>query len=141
MANWILNRIPYSKFDSTPHQQWLGYQASLDNLKVWGCLAYVWILDIRRPKLGPKANMCLFLSFAKDNDACRFLDLGTNSIIEARDAEFFEDKFIKDKGLALKDVPENAEKSIALDESISPEAEGIDAEEETPETVESPSKL
>jgi len=34
MANWILNRVPYSKSDTTPHQQWLGYQASLDNLKV-----------------------------------------------------------------------------------------------------------
>ena len=68
------------------------------------------------------------------------MDLGINSIIEAQDTKFFEDKFIKDKDLALKDVPKNAEKSIALDESISPEEEGIDAEEETPETVESPSK-
>jgi len=52
------------------------------------------------------------LGFAKDSDACRFLDLCTNSIIEARDAEFFEDKFTKDKGLALKYVLENIEKSI-----------------------------
>ena len=57
---------------------------------------------------------------------------GTNSIIEAWDAVFFEDKFIKDKGLSLKDVPKNIEKSIVPDESISPEEEGIDAEEETP---------
>ena len=49
------------------------------------------------------------------------------------DAEFFEDKFIKDKGLSLKNVLENAEMSIAPDESITPEAEGTDAEEETPE--------
>ena len=34
MANWILHRVPYSKSDTTSHQQWLGYQASLDNLKV-----------------------------------------------------------------------------------------------------------
>ena len=47
-----------------------------------------------------------FFSFDKDSDACRFLDLGTNSIIEARDAEFFEDKFIKDKSLLLKYVLE-----------------------------------
>jgi len=77
-----------------------------------------------------------FFSFAKDSDACRFLDLGTNSIIEARDAEFFEDKFIKDKSLLLKYVLENAEKYIAPDKSISPNAEGIDVEEETSEAVE-----
>ena len=107
---------------------------------MWKCLHYVRIPDIKRPKIGPKANRFVFLGFTKDSDACRFLDLGTNSIIEARDAEFFEDKFIKDKGLALKDVPENAEKSIVPDESISSEAKGTDAEEETPKAVESPSK-
>ena len=80
MTNWILNWASYSKTDTTPHQLWLGYSASLDNLKVWGCLAYVRIPDIRRPKLGPKANMCAFLGFAEDSDAYRFLDLGANSI-------------------------------------------------------------
>ena len=74
--------------------------------------------------------MCVFLGFSKDSDTYRFLDLGTNSINGARDVEFFEDKFIKDKILSLKDVHENTEKSIALDGSISPEAEGTDAEEE-----------
>jgi len=139
MANWILNRVPYSKSDIAPHQQWLEYQASLNNLKVWGCLAYVRIPDIKR-KLDPKANMCVFLDFVKDGNACRFLDLDINSIIEARDADFFEDKFIKDKGLSLKDQPENAQKSIVPNESISPEAEGSDAEEQTPEAIVPPSK-
>ena len=60
--------------------------------------------------------MCIFLGFAEKSGACRFLILDINSIIEARDAQFFKDKFIKDKGLSLKDVTENDEKSIALDE-------------------------
>jgi len=84
--------------------------------------------------------MCVFLGFSKDSDTYRFLDLGTNSINGARDVEFFEDKFIKDKILSLKDVHENTEKSIALDGSISPKAEGTDAEEETLEAIEQPSK-
>ena len=36
MANWILNRVSYSKLNSTPHQLWLEYPDSLDNIKVWG---------------------------------------------------------------------------------------------------------
>jgi hypothetical protein len=76
---------------------WLGYSASLDNLKEWGCLVYARILDTRRPKLGLKAKRCAFLGFAEDSDAFRFLDLGTISIIKACDAEFFEDKVFKDK--------------------------------------------
>ena len=42
-----------------------------------------------------------------------------NSIIEARDAEFFEDKFIKYKGLLLKDIAENTSISNAPDEPVS----------------------
>ena len=72
---------------------------------MWGSLAFIRILDIKRPKFGPKANKCVFLSFAKDSDSCR-------------DAEYLEDKLIKDKGLSLKDVSENVEKSFAQDESI-----------------------
>jgi hypothetical protein len=146
MANWILNRVPYFKTETTPHQLWLGYSALLDNLKVWGCLAYVRIPDIRRPKLGQKANKCAFLGFAEDSGAYRFLDLGTNSIIEARDAEFFEDKFIKDKNLTLKDIPttQGPEDSVPTTsvELVPPEDEGIDADhtEQTPEDVEPPSK-
>ena len=87
-----------------------------------------------------KANICVFLGFVKDSNAYKFLDFSTNSIIEARDAEFFEDKFIRDKGLALKDVPKNAEKSIVPDESISPEPKGVDAKEETPKVIEPASK-
>ena len=109
MANWILNRVPYAKNSTTPFELFNGYPDSLDKLKVWGCLAYVRIPDIRRPKLGPKANKCIFLGFAKDSDACRFLDLNTHSIIEGRDAEFFEDKFIKDKGISLGNSIENSE--------------------------------
>ena len=118
MANWILIRVPYSKTGSTPHQLWLGYPDSLDSLKVLGCLAYVRVLDIRRPKLGPKTNKCVFLDFAEDSDAYRFLDLGTNSIIEAQNAECFENKFIKDKCLLLKDIAENASTSDVPEEPV-----------------------
>ena len=99
------------------------------------------IPDIRRSKLDFKTNICIFLGYVKNSNACRFLDLGTNSIIKARDAEFFEDKFIKDKDLSLKAVTENAKKSITPAESISSEAEGVDTEEETPKVTEQPSML
>lgn len=114
-ANFILNRVPYAKTKISPHEVWFGYPASLHILKVWGCLSYVRLPDIRRPKLGPKTTKCVYLGFAKDSDASRFLDISTNSIIEARDAEFFEDKFIKDKNISLKDLPENTQREEPTD--------------------------
>ncbi|XP_020263201.1 uncharacterized protein LOC109839181 [Asparagus officinalis] len=54
-----------------------------------------------------------------------FLDLGTNFIIEARDAEFFEDKFIKDKCSLLKDIAENTSMSDTQEEPVSRETESV----------------
>jgi len=98
----------------------------------WG---YFRLAYIRRSNVSVPAG-----SGRYNSDACRFLNLSTNSIIKVRDTEFLKDKFIKDKGLSLKDVPKNTEKFIAPDKSISLEAEGTDAEEETPEAIEPPSK-
>ena len=69
--------------------------------KTMGCLAYVQISDIRRPKLDHKANMCIFFSFAEDSDACRFLNIDTNSIIEARDESFMRTSLVRIKAYRL----------------------------------------
>ncbi|XP_077242586.1 uncharacterized protein LOC143883110 [Tasmannia lanceolata] len=52
--------------------------------------------------------------------------LGTNSIIEARDGEFFEDKSIKDKNVTLSDLPENSH----AEESTEPEVVSLPAYQE-----------
>jgi len=85
----------------------------------------------------------VFLGFTKDSDACKFLGLGTNSIIEARDAEFFEDKFIKDKDLSLKDAPKmylKIQKSLLYQMSQSLQKQKVPILKKTPEATELPSK-
>ena len=74
-----------------------------------------------------------FLVFLKTVMLVDFWILAPTPSSKLGTQSFFEDKFFKDKDLALKDVPKNAGKSIAPDKSISPEEEGTDAEEETPE--------
>ena len=74
---------------------------------MWGCLAYVRLPDIKNVKLRTRTIKVVFLGCVESSDARKFLDLETNSIIEARDAEYFEEKFIKDKSIMLHDLPEN----------------------------------
>ncbi|KAK8919425.1 hypothetical protein KSP39_PZI020937 [Platanthera zijinensis] len=100
-ANHILNRVPHSKLNSTPYELWHGHPCRYDTLKTWGCIAYVRIQDLKRPKVGPRTTTCVYLGSAEDSAADRFLDLSTNSVIESRDAIFFEHKFIKDHGLTV----------------------------------------
>lgn len=46
-----------------------------------GCLAFVRLLDPRRPKLGVKAFKCAFMGYAFMSKAYRFLELDNNITI------------------------------------------------------------
>ena len=69
---------------------------NLDYLRVWGCLAYYRTPDPKRSKLGARGIKSVFVGYAKNSKAYRLLDENSGVIIESRDVEFFEDKFLKD---------------------------------------------
>ena len=47
----LQNRIPYKKIGKTPYELWKGHAHNLKNLKVWGCLAKVMLLDPKKRKI------------------------------------------------------------------------------------------
>ena len=73
---------------------------------MWGCLAKVAIPDPKKVKIRPKTVDCVFIGYATNSSAYRFLvhksdisDIHINTIIKFRNASFFEDIF------PCKDVP------------------------------------
>ena len=99
-SNYILNRLPHKKLDKTPYELWKGHAPSYKFLKVWWCLAKVPIPPPKRTRIGPKTVDCVFIGYAQDSSAYRFLihnsdnfEMHINTIIEARDASFFEGTF------------------------------------------------
>ena len=99
-ANYILNRIPQKKSNQSPYELWKGQRPSYKYLKVWGCLAKVAVPIPKKVKIGPKTVDCVFIGYAHNNSAYRFLthkseifDMHVNTIIESRNAYFFENVF------------------------------------------------
>ena len=97
---FILNKIPVKDSGKIPHEFWKDKAPNLNFLKVWGCLAKVNILELKKRKLGSKTVDAVFISYAQNSNAYRILmiksnisDISYNSILEARDASFFEDIF------------------------------------------------
>jgi hypothetical protein len=91
----LQNRIPYKKTGLTPYKLWKGYPPNLKYLKVWGCLAKVMLPEPKRKKIGSKTSDCMFIGYAENSAAYRFLVLKSdvldhNTIIETKNAEFFE---------------------------------------------------
>lgn len=79
---------------------WKGRISTYKILKVWGCLAKVWVPLPKKTKLGPKTVDCAFIGYANNGAVFRFLivkskivDVHVNTILESVDAEFFEKIF------------------------------------------------
>ena len=118
-TNYILNKLPHKKLDKTPYSLWKGLSPSYKYLKVWGCLAKVMVPIPKRIKIGPKTIDCIFIGYVINSSAYCFLvhkydisDIHVNTIIESRNASFFENIFpIKNAcdGSSLKTTLKNSQ--------------------------------
>ena len=113
-ACFLQNRIPHRKTNKTPYELWKGFVPNLKYLKVWGCLAKVLLPETKKRKLGSKTADCVFIGYAQNSAAYRFLVLRSdvlnkNTIIETKDAKFFENIF----PLKIEHIPKSIETSSA----------------------------
>ncbi|GJZ67012.1 zinc finger, CCHC-type containing protein [Tanacetum coccineum] len=98
-ACYILNRVPSKRSIKTPYELWNQRTPKLDYLQIWGCRAIVRLPNLKKRKLGAKGIECIFLGYAQNSKAYKFIvvepnDLiSINTIIESRDARFDENRF------------------------------------------------
>ncbi|WJZ97445.1 hypothetical protein VitviT2T_016048 [Vitis vinifera] len=99
-ANYLLNKVPKKKAEKTPYELWKGRKPSYTYLRMWGCLAKVAVPPPKKVKIGPKTIDCIFIGYAHNSNAYRFLvyesnipDIHKNTIMESKNASFFEDVF------------------------------------------------
>ena len=72
-TNYILNKIPHKVTGKTPYELWKGNLPSYKYLKVWGCLAKVAVPPPKKVTIGPKTVDCIFIGYAHNSNAYRFL--------------------------------------------------------------------
>ena len=99
-AYHVLNKVPTKDNEITPYEQWAKRRTTLSYLRTWGCLAKVNVPIPKKRKLGPKTVDCVNLGYAMNSVGYRFLvvksevpDQKVGTIIESKDATFFEDVF------------------------------------------------
>lgn len=92
--------MPHKKNHKIPYNLWKRHPSSYRYLKVWGCLAKVVVPNPKKVKLGSKTVDCIFISYTRNGGAYHFLlyksnnrDIQVNTIMESRDAVFFESVF------------------------------------------------
>jgi transposase InsO family protein len=96
----VLNKVPTKNKEITPFEKWGKRKLNISDLHTWGCLSKVNVSMNKKRKLGPKIVDCVFLGYAFHSIGYRFLiinsgvpDMLVGTIMESRDATFFEDEF------------------------------------------------
>jgi hypothetical protein len=60
----VWNRLPTSSLKGmTPHEAWFKRKPDVSHLRIWGCLAYVFIQKDKRRSLQPHMEKCVFLGY------------------------------------------------------------------------------
>nr|ABF94929.1 retrotransposon protein, putative, Ty1-copia subclass [Oryza sativa Japonica Group] len=117
----------------------IGRKPSLSYLRTWGCLAKVNVPITKKRKLGPKTVDCVFLGYAHYNIAYRILivksevpDMHVGTIMESRDATFFESFFpMKDTHSSLSQPSEIITSSITPPEQTEHTHEHVTEEDDS----------
>lgn len=90
-AIFWLNRLPTKALQQrTPFEAWYGYKSRLQNLKIFGCLCFSYIPQVKRDKLDKKAEPGIFVGYNSVSKAYRIYFPQNNKVIVSRDVQFFE---------------------------------------------------
>ena len=91
--NHIHNRSPTLIVkDMTPEEAWSERKPSIEHFRIFGCIGYVHIPDVKRSKLNDKSVKCVLLGFSSESKAFKMFDPVEKKVHISRDVIFEEDK-------------------------------------------------
>ncbi|XP_073152810.1 uncharacterized protein [Henckelia pumila] len=132
-VNWtvhILNRSPtLSVQNMTPEEAWSGRKPVVDHFRIFGCIAYAHVLDVKRTKLDDKGEKYIFLGVSYKTKAYKLYNPNTKKIVISRDVVFDEKT---SWSWAQNDVKENIPADFDDDEQEQQPMEGEQEEEAIP---------
>jgi len=92
-AVFLQNRLPSrSVKDKTPYEAWYGHKPSLQFLRIFGCLCFSYIPQVKRDKLDKKAVPDIFIGYIFFSKAYKVYEPQTEKIVVSRDVHFIEDQ-------------------------------------------------
>lgn len=91
-AVYLLNQSPTQAVKGkTLEEAWTGRNPRISHLKVFGSLAYVWILDAKHSKLDSKSQKLMFIGYSDNHKAYRLIDVDIDHLMFSRNVVFDEE--------------------------------------------------
>jgi hypothetical protein len=76
----------------TPFEAWFGYKPDLQHLKIFGCICFTHVPQVKRDKLDKKSEPGVFIGYSSPSKAYRIFQPQNGRILVSRDVNFMEDK-------------------------------------------------
>ncbi|CAJ2662759.1 unnamed protein product [Trifolium pratense] len=96
MACYLINRSPRASLEGKVAKEvWTGKPIDLNNLRIFGCPAFVHISSEDRSKLDPKSKKCVFVGYSKGVKGFKLWDPVSKKMVLSRDVVFDEQFMLK----------------------------------------------
>lgn len=90
-AVFLRNRLPTTALkNQTPFEAWFGYKPSLNFLKIFGCLCFTHVPQVKRDKLDKRATRCIFVGYNTITTRYKVFHSKTKTFVISRDVHFVE---------------------------------------------------
>lgn len=90
---YVLNRSTTKALSyMTPQEAWSSLKPTVQNFRIWGCLAHVHVPKEKRSKLENKSVVCVLTGVSEESKAYRLINPETMKVITSRDVIFEEHK-------------------------------------------------
>jgi hypothetical protein len=74
----------------TPEEKFTSKKPDVSHLRVFGCIAYVHVLNEKKSKLDPKVENCIFIGYSSKQKRYRCFNPSTRKLQVSRDVVFDE---------------------------------------------------
>lgn len=121
-AVFLQNRLPTKSVQGkTPFEAWYGYKPLVKNLKVFGCICYTLVPQVKRDKLDKRADPGIFIGYSNFSKAYRVFQPESGKIVISRDVHFAEEEkwhWEDKKGTSVAVSPSFATPPLVEDETV-----------------------
>ena len=73
-AGYILNKVPSKSVSSTSYKLCADNKTNINDLRPWGCMAYIKDCFGEFGKLSPKGKKCIFIRYSERSKGYVFID-------------------------------------------------------------------
>ena len=91
MFNLLVQPVPDEQVKGkTPQETWSGYMPNVTHLRIFGCVAYAQVPEVKKKKLDNHGEKCIFIGYSEESKAYKLYNSLAKKPVVSRDVVFNE---------------------------------------------------